>query len=140
VRECGLKQPTYRADSCSSGVTPRAGVWIETGVTTAHAERNDGSLPVRECGLKRVRARRRDHIRRVTPRAGVWIETLLHLAHAHHGSVSLPVRECGLKQFYPLDWSLECLSLPVRECGLKREIHHAFGDRVCGHSPCGSVD
>ena len=52
VRGCGLKPECIGGEWSGSGVTPRAGVWIETGDRPAESLRAF-----------------------VTPRAGVWIET-----------------------------------------------------------------
>ena len=99
----------------SEGVTPRAGVWIETpkkqnpckaakslpvrecGLKPKAPPSNSqkpGSLPVRECGLKLLLFLIRSCPKYVTPRAGVWIETSTPSAprpkptrHSPYGSV-----------------------------------------------------
>src|SRR6185437_7050341 len=73
VRECGLKL-TREAVEPDYAVTPRAGVWIETGTPSLPTARSR-SLPVRECGLKHILELGEQLRRPVTPRAGVWIET-----------------------------------------------------------------
>jgi len=95
VRECGLKRLSgmHRRSRCK--VTPRAGVWIETGDGDCFRLPNV-SLPVRECGLKQH-----------TPLCSYWRQS------------SLPVRECGLKRGQQLACRNALRSLPVRECGLK---------------------
>jgi len=65
VRECGLKLERCDDGRLDAGVTPRAGVWIETQYIS-RPSRSLASLPVRECGLKRnrdasVAARRARH-------------------------------------------------------------------------------
>ncbi len=84
------------------GVTPYAGVWIETS-SENHPRDKDRSLPTRECGLKlELVVGHDDHIPSlptrecglkpgeghlcglgltVTPYAGVWIETPCRLLH-----------------------------------------------------------
>ncbi len=52
MRECGLKHPTPQKLKQAYGVTPHAGVWIET-----------------------LKKRFRHGGTQVTPHAGVWIET-----------------------------------------------------------------
>ncbi len=52
MRECGLKLVSHEAPRFNHGVTPHAGVWIETDPFTV-------ASPTTQ----------------VTPHAGVWIET-----------------------------------------------------------------
>ena len=55
-------------------VTPYAGVWIETKGTYEYCT-SKMSLLMRECGLKHQAERTFDLPTPVTPYAGVWIET-----------------------------------------------------------------
>ena len=96
VRECGLKHTQGKDCRHDEIVTPRAGVWIETCMSSSFPlmvkslpVRECGlkphllhglcvvyqSLPVRECGLKLRCVSGPFCCRFVTPRAGVWIET-----------------------------------------------------------------
>ncbi len=100
------------------GVTPLAGVWIETPGVDHHDSAREshpsrvcglkrpgglapsgrpGSHPSRVCGLKprEVPVYHVDHT--VTPLAGVWIETL-ELSGTGRISQSHPSRVCGLKR------------------------------------------
>ncbi len=57
------------------GVTPLAGVWIESGSGVCGIGGAAGSLPLRECGLKDYLPRGHEASQEVTPLAGVWIES-----------------------------------------------------------------
>ena len=134
--ECGLKQVRIyhynilgRHSPCGSvdwnyinniqdvydNVTPRVGVWIETGKIYVSQDDNK-SLPVWECGLKHC-----------------------SLSWNLYGNLSLPVWECGLKHVLIFVLTLTFCHSP---CGsVDWNIYQSqYIEFVERHSPCGSVD
>ena len=116
VRECGLKHTQGKDCRHDEIVTPRAGVWIETCMSSSFPLMVK-SLPVRECGLKLVIV--------------VDLGNLL---------LSLPVRECGLKRPRPAYHEPAKAVTPRAGVWIETTYERLLEDVLNSHSPCGSVD
>src|SRR6185437_12446611 len=115
VRECGLKL-RVQSFPIRIGVTPRAGVWIETGNGGPLSAAN-AVTPRAGVWIETVTPLDLAREINVTPRAGVWIETA---AGSAAGWVAGVTPRAGV-------W------IETTTCRQRRGIR-------LRHSPCGSVD
>src|SRR4051812_34228691 len=75
ARGCGLKRRARHARPRRRGVTPRAGVWIETGSVGDLDSAAEDVTPRAGVWIETLARPCRRRPCPVTPRAGVWIET-----------------------------------------------------------------